>query len=131
MLAWGACRWTRLITVSNRCRSWYTATDDDALPPMSAQRGGDDGVHVVAAVEAEQAELGGQAVFDESGSPGLDALGHRCGVPRPGHPIRVEADHEHAGLRCGVHRRRLRRPPPTSPVPTAHTRPAGPSPPAE
>ena len=74
----------------------HTATDDDALPELGAKGSGDDRLYVVAAVEAEQAELSPHAVFDEAGPSGFDAVRYRLRVPGTGHPIRIEPDHEHA-----------------------------------
>jgi len=80
----------------------HTATNDDALPRLRAKRSGDDRLYVVATVETEQTELSPHALFGEAGPSDFDAVCYRLGVPRPGHPIRIESDHEHAGCagRC-------------------------------
>lgn len=74
----------------------HTATNDDALPRLRAKGGGDDRLYLVAAVETEQTELSPHAVFDEPGPSDFDAVCYRLGVPRPGHAIWIEPDHEHA-----------------------------------
>ncbi len=83
----------------------HTATDDHALPGLRAKGSGDDRLYVVAAVETEQTELGPDALFDEPGTSFLDTVCYRLGIPRPGHPIRIEPDHEYTESegRC-VHR---------------------------
>lgn len=73
----------------------YTAANDDALPRLRAKGSGDDGLYVVATVEAEQTELSPHALFDEPGPSDFNAVCYRLGVPRPWHPIRIEPDHEH------------------------------------
>src|SRR5215207_749678 len=86
-----------------------TATDRDALPPSGAQGVSDDRLHVVAAIEAEQAGLNADAVLGEPGYADLNRLGHRLGIPWPGNPVRVESDHENPGSRSRAHFWTLRR----------------------
>ena len=84
----------------------YAAADDHALPWPGTQGGGDDRLHVVAPVKAEQASLNADAVLSESGYSHLDCGGNRLGVPGPGNPIRIEPDHEDPGSEgCRVHLR--------------------------
>ena len=80
----------------------HSAANDDALPRPGSQGSGHHRLHVVAAVEAEQAGLSTYAVVGEPGHSHFNGICHRLGVPRPGHPIRIEPDHEHArrGGRC-------------------------------
>ena len=73
----------------------HTATNDDALPRPRAKGSGYDRLYVVATVETEQTELSPHALFDEPGPSDFNAVHYRLGVPRPGHPIRIEPDHEH------------------------------------
>ncbi len=62
----------------------HAPTNDDALPRLGAKSSGDDRLNVVAAIEAEQAELSPKTVLDESGPSGLDAVCHRLGSQGPG-----------------------------------------------
>jgi hypothetical protein len=73
----------------------HTAADDDALPRLRAQGSGDDRLHVIATVETEQTEFSPHTVLDEPGPSDFDAVCHGLGIPRPGHPVRIEPDHEH------------------------------------
>jgi hypothetical protein len=79
------------------------AADDDALPRLRAQGRGDDGLHVVAAIEADQAEISANATLHEPGPSDLNAVCDRLGVPRSWHPIWIEPDHEHP--RCEIRSR--------------------------
>lgn len=83
----------------------HTATNDDALPLLRTKGSGDNRLYIVATVKTDQTELSPHAVFDEPGPSDLNAVCYRLWVPRPGHPIRIEPDHEHteSGGRC-VHR---------------------------
>ena len=74
-----------------------TATNDDAFPRPGTEGRRHDGFNIVGPIKAEEAELSPQTVLDEAGPPDLDAVGHRPGVPRPWHAIRIEPDHEHTG----------------------------------
>jgi hypothetical protein len=78
------------------------ATDDDHLPRPLVERVGDDRLDVVAPVEAEQAGLRPDPGISEPRHAESDRLRYRCGVPRPGHPVRVEPDHQDARLRSGA-----------------------------
>ena len=75
----------------------HPAADDDTLPWPGPQGSGDDNLHVVAAVQAEQASPNADAVLREPGYPHLDCVGYRLGIPRPGNPVRIEPDHEDLG----------------------------------
>jgi hypothetical protein len=84
----------------------YAAADDDALPWSGTQGSGDDRLHVVASVEAEEASLNAEAVLSESSYSHLDRVGYRLGVPGPGNPIRIEPDYENSRCQgCRVHLR--------------------------
>jgi hypothetical protein len=56
------------------------AADDDALPWPGMQGSGDDGRHVVAPVQADQARLDTEAVLSEPGYAHLDRVGYWLGV---------------------------------------------------
>lgn len=73
-----------------------TTADSDAIPRMGSQRIPDDRFHVVTSIKADQAGLDAHAMFGELGQSRLDRLGYRRRVPRPGHPIRIQPDHEDA-----------------------------------
>jgi hypothetical protein len=60
--------------------------DDDTLPWPGTQGSGDDGRHVVAPVEAEQASLNADAMLSEASYSHLDCVGYRSGIPGPGNP---------------------------------------------
>jgi len=86
----------------------HTAANDDALPGLCAKRRREDRLHVVTAVEADQAEHSPDTVGDEPGPPDFDAVRHRQRIPRPRYPIRIEPNHEHTRYEDRyVHRRRL------------------------
>lgn len=88
----------------------HTAANDDALPGLSAKGTSDDRLHIIAAVKADQAEHGPDAVSDESRLPDFDAICYWLRIPWPRHPIRIEPDHEHTrGEDRSVHARRLQR----------------------
>jgi hypothetical protein len=80
----------------------HAAAYNHAFPRPGAKGSSDDRFHVVAAVEAKQTGLSTYAVFGESGHSRLDRVCYWPWVPRPGNPVRIEADHEHAerGSRC-------------------------------
>lgn len=84
---------TASVCVSSRAEVEEGQGPPDALPSSDFRH--DNRLHVVAAVETDQAKLRAQAVLGEPGPSDLDAVGHRLGIPRPGHPIRIEPDHEH------------------------------------
>ena len=86
----------------------HTAANDDALPGLCAKRRREDSLHVVTAVEADQAEHSPDTVDDEPGPPDFDAVRDRQRIPRPRYPIRIEPNHEHTRYEDRyVHRRRL------------------------
>jgi len=64
---------------------------------VGAQRIADDGLHIVASIEADQAGLDTYAMLAEFGESRLDRLGYRLWFPRPGYPILVKPDDEDAG----------------------------------
>ena len=77
----------------------HTATNDDALPRMGA------GATVTT---ASMSSLPSRPNWQNSAPtpwsrnrvlPASMPVCHRLGVPRPGHQIRIEPDHEHAGVR--------------------------------
>ena len=88
----------------------YAAADDDAPPGPRAKSLADDGTHVVAAVEADQAELGAHAMGGEPVPSDLYPVRDGLGVPRSRHPKRIEPEHEDpwCELRGGHHRTLLR-----------------------
>ena len=87
----------------------HAAADDNALPWPGLQGSSDDRPHVVAAVQTEQAGLDANALLSELGHTNLDGIGYWLGVPRPGHPVRIEPDHKDTGLRsCRIHSWTLR-----------------------
>lgn len=63
---------------------------------MDSQRIPDDCFYVVTPIKGDEAGLDVHAMVGELGQARLDGLGHRLGVPRPGHPVRIKPDDEDA-----------------------------------
>ncbi len=64
---------------------------------MGSQRIPDHCFNVVASIKTDEAGLDAHVMFGELGQSRLDRLRCRLGIPRPGHPIRIESDDEDAG----------------------------------
>ena len=75
--------------------------DDDHLPRPAVERLGHDRLDVVAPVEPEQAGFDPDPGVGETSHADGDRVGHGCGVPSPGHPVRVEPDHQDPWLESG------------------------------
>ena len=60
---------------------------------------GDDRLHVVAAVETEQARVNADAVLREPSYAHLDCVGHWLGILGTGNPVRIKPVHQDPGHR--------------------------------
>jgi len=75
--------------------------DDNHLPRPAVECLGHDCLDVVTPVEPEHAAFHPDPGIAETSHADGNRVGHRSGVPGPGHPVRVEPDHQDPWLGSG------------------------------